>query len=288
MDRDIDNMDKALYEYVSSINFDGFSKEEIHNIATRAKRKKKIGICQCVALFSFFILISMATITFYINYTNNNIYIYSKINNDMGNKISINEEEKLNAELFIKENENIEKKEEIDIVIYKANTDVDNIYSAGCFAEDPSKVYVPIENVSRLYIIKVEKILESSFVAKTPTTKFKASIINSIKGQDSGEIEITSNGGIVSIYDIEKSDLNIKLDNKYSSLSDIDKKNTFVRLISDFDYNQIEEPIVGKIYIVSLDENNKVISNCDYPLLEFNLESNLYKTRGNQWKKFNY
>lgn len=294
MNKYIDDVDIALHKHISNITFEGFTKEEIHNIASRARREEKINICKMVAIFSTFVFISITSIGICINYMNkSDINIYSKFNATANNEININKEEKPNAELYVEEkehteNNNIINNTKIDVLLYKADSGISNDLASGCFAQNPNKILLSAKDIPQIYVIKVEEILESSFATQVPTTKFRASIINSIKGNKKGEIEVISNGGITSIYEIEKSNLDITLSDKYRNLSNEEKKNTFVRLISDYDYNHIEEPMVGKIYIVSLDEGNKVISNCEYPLLEFNLENNLYKTKKNEWKNFNY
>lgn len=294
MNKYIDDMDIALHKHVSNVTFEGFTKEEIHNIASKARRKEKINICKMVAIFSTFVFIFITSIGIYINYMNKgDVNIYSKYNVTANNEINENKEEKPNAELYVEEkedteNNNIINNTKVDVILYKADSGISNELSAGCFAQSPEKVLLSVKDIPQIYVIKVEEILESSFATQVPITKFRASIINSIKGDKKGEIEVSSNGGITSIYEIEESNLDITLADKYRNLSNEEKKNTFVRLISDYDYNHIEEPIVGKIYIVSLDERNKVISNCEYPFLEFDLNNNLYKTKKNEWKNFDY
>lgn len=287
-DRYVDNMDKALHEYVNSVTFDGFSKKEISNLAIRAREKNKKNIFRMIAVMSFSVFISLTAIIYYNQYRNiENIVIPRKIEGNIDINIKTNIEEKPIAQLYLADENNIKENYKQDLLIYTADADVNNL-SSGYLVTNPENIYVSNSEISKIYIIKVEKIIEYLFESKVPVTKFKASIIKSLKGNDSGEIELTINGGVASVFDIEKNNLNISLDKKYASLSESNKKNTFVKIISDFDYRHIEIPIENMSYIVSLDQNNKVIVNCEYPFLEFDIEKNEYKNKNNEWKEINY
>lgn len=287
-DRYVDNMDKALHEYVNSVTFDGFSKKEISNLAIRAREKNKKNIFRMIAVMSFSVFISLTAIIYYNQYRNiENIVIPRQIEGNIDINIKTNIEEKPIAQLYLADENNIKENYKQDLLIYTADADVNNL-SSGYIVTNPENIYVSNSEISKIYIIKVEKIIEYLFESKVPVTKFKASIIKSLKGNDSGEIEITINGGVASVYDIEKNNLNIPLDKKYASLSESNKKNTFVKIISDFDYRHIEMPIENMSYIVSLDQNNRVIVNCECPFLEFDIEKNEYKNKNNEWKEINY
>lgn len=287
-DRYVDNMDKALHEYVNSVTFDGFSKKEISNLAIRAREKNKKNIFRMIAVMSFSVFISLTAIIYYNQYRNiENIVIPRQIEGNIDINIKTNIEEKPIAQLYLADENNIKENYKQDLLIYTADADVNNL-SSGYIVTNPENIYVSNSEISKIYIIKVEKIIEYLFESKVPVTKFKASIIKSLKGNDSGEIEITINGGVASVYDIEKNNLNIPLGKKYASLSESNKKNTFVKIISDFDYRHIEMPIENMSYIVSLDQNNRVIVNCECPFLEFDIEKNEYKNKNNEWKEINY
>ncbi len=291
MNRYVDNMDKSLHEYISSITFDGLSKEEIHGIAMRAKKKQKRNIYKIVAVFLFLVLISITSVNLYKKYTDyGNMAISSKIDSSIDDKINLNIDEKPKAELSNEESViNIGLSNIVDIVIFKSKNGSNyEPNSKGCFNINTDEIFVSLEDVAKLYVVKVEKVLEYSFAMQNPITKLYCSIVKNIKGKDLGNIEITLNGGVISIFELENSNLDYELSDKYYNLSENDKKNTFVRIISDFDYENLDIPEQGKYYIVSLDENNKNISNCKYPFLEFDVEKNLYKTSVDKWRNFEY
>ena len=136
--------------------------------------------------------------------------------------------------------------------------------------------------ISQIYIVKINKIQESYVISQTPFTKLNVNILKCIKGKDTENINIILNEGKISIFDLEKTDLNKFIDDRYKNLSEEYKKNTFVRVISENNFKRIAEPVEGKVYIVSLNSNNEVISNCNYPFLRFDLNKNLYE-KENIW-----
>ena len=135
--------------------------------------------------------------------------------------------------------------------------------------------YVNEVEISQIYIVKINKIQESYVISQTPFTKLNVNILKCIKGKDTENINIILNEGKISIFDLEKTDLNKFIDDRYKNLSEEYKKNTFVRVISENNFKKIAEPVEGKVYIVSLNSNN-------YPFLRFDLNKNLYE-KENIW-----
>lgn len=297
MNKYVDKMDIILHEQISNIKNPKLTDIDISNIIKKAEKIRRRKILRNVAVFFAFALVSMSVIIVRKNILNNNYVIDNKFA-DIDNNIVINNsnDEKPIAELYennnngsnVSENGNI-KTEEIKTVIYtlKGDNSAFNSTSSGCFETNPNEVYVSMENVSKMYVLEVEQIVEYSFATQKPITKLECKILDTVKGEECENIQISLDGGIVSIFELENSNLEYSLDEEYKNLSDTEKKNTFVRLVSSISYNKLAEPKAGKCYIVSLNENNEVIENCDYPFLEFDFNNKLYK-KDNVWNEFNF
>ena len=265
MEKYIDEFDIALHERINSIKTKSYQKSDIENIIKRAKieRKRKKYIYS-LAISIIFIFAGMAALSLrYIN------------KNDILNNIVAEKNQNLNFDIS---NED-KPLAELETITYKNNSE--NLFStsAGCFIRWPEEVYVNNQTPDKIYIIRLDKILEYSFALSKPITKLRVTIINSVNemGKDSGQIDININGGVVSIFELENSSLDYQLDSKYKDLTTEEKKNTFVRLVSDNDYNKCPTPEEGKYYIVSLDKDNNLVTNSTYPFFEYDIENNLYK-----------
>ena len=232
-----DYIDKALYEYVNNISFDGFTKEEIKNIVAKAKKNRKVEIYKMVAVLSFFIILSVSCVLVYKNYTSSNENIVYTSNIDMKSQMV---KETIQYTLDNDKNSNISIS--------------DNI--------------LPEENV---YVIKVESILEYYTVNGKPKTKINGTIIKNMKEEKSDNIEFVVDGGIFNVNEIV--DMNIKLDSKYQALSDNEKVNTYIRVLPV----GLAIPEIQKTYLVTLDKDKNVIYNARYPFLEYDINKNEYK-----------
>ena len=285
MEKYTDEFDMALHERINSIRTKSYQKSDIKNIIKRAKIEKRRKIYFCSSVISF-IFIAIGITTLSLRYIKNDIVLNNVIaDNEQNLDLNINNDNEIKplAELYQEEYSNV-----LETIVYKTIPENDSYISsasAGCFIRPPEDVYVSNQIPDKIYIIRVDEILEYSFALNKPMTKLRVTIINSVDemGQDSGQIDININGGVVSIFELENSSLDYQLDSKYIILTTEEKKNTFVRLISENDYDKISVPEVGKYYIVSLDKNNNLVTNSTYPFLEYDIENNLYKDHLGNW-----
>lgn len=248
MNKSDDYIDKALYEYVNNISFDGFTKEEIKNIVAKAKKNRKVEIYKMVAVLSFFIILSVSCVLVYKNYTSSNENIVYTSNIDMKSQMV---------------------KETIQYTL-------DNDKNSNILISDN---ILPEENV---YVIKVESILEYCIVNGNPKTKLKGTVIKNMKEEKSDNIEFVVDGGIFNVNEIIDM-MNIKLDSEYQALSDNEKVNTYIRVLPV----GLAIPEIQKTYLVTLDNDKNVIYNAKYPFLEYDINKNEYKDE-NEWKIFEY
>lgn len=258
-----DDIDRILSEKINNIKSENkFTLDEIKNIIVSAKNKKRIRKYYVTIGFSFTFLF----IILVISCLKSNFKIYNKFNNSYQFDLVANKIPK--AEISTS-NDNY-------VVLDKEK----NIYKV-TYVDDSYQEYVNIENITKLYIIRVDKITESLFINEKPVTKMKCTILNSLIGDEkSDNIEIIIEGALFSIKDLEPYKLKYNLDETF--LEENKNEPLLVRLISEFADSKIEMPTEGSIYIVSLNENNEVIINCQYPFLYFS--NNTYKTKDNQWK----
>lgn len=256
-----DDIDRILYEQIKSMKVQKFNKDEIKHIIQKAKTIKRNRIISKVAILTMIILMTGIFL-----YSNNMLNIKGKLDKinlefNRGNEIA-------KAELYNERKVQAEQEYVPNTIIYKETV--------------KNEKYVNEVEISQIYIVKINKIQESYVISQTPFTKLNVNILKCIKGKDTENINIILNEGKISIFDLEKTDLNKFIDDRYKNLSEEYKKNTFVRVISENNFKRIAEPVEGKVYIVSLNSNNEVISNCNYPFLRFDLNKNLYE-KENIW-----
>lgn len=147
-------------------------------------------------------------------------------------------------------------------------------------------------------VVKIEKIDGYTNYIKKTNSYFPAPFIISkvtvekvFKGNLSGELEIMSYGGVISVNDYIKSKLpGQSIDAKYSNLTEEEKEKTFVKVINSFTMSTIE-PEVGKYYLVFMNYNNDLESYqvLDDLIYEYDITNNATKnTDTNEWEHYEF
>lgn len=147
-------------------------------------------------------------------------------------------------------------------------------------------------------VVKIEKIDGYTNYIKKTNSYFPAPFIISkvtvekvFKGNLSGELEIMSYGGVISVNDYIKSKLpGQSIDEKYSNLTEEEKEKTFVKIVNSFTMSTIE-PEVGKYYLVFMNYNNDLESYqvLDDLIYEYDITNNATKnTDTNEWEHYEF
>lgn len=147
-------------------------------------------------------------------------------------------------------------------------------------------------------VVKIEEIKGYTNYIKKTNSYFPAPFIISkvtvekvFKGNLSGELEIMSYGGVISVSDYIKSKLpGQSIDSRYEMLTEEEKKNTFVRVHNSFTESTIE-PDEGKYYLVFMNYNNDLehYQVLDELIYEYDIENNKTKnTNTNEWEHYEF
>ena len=154
------------------------------------------------------------------------------------------------------------------------------------------------EDAQFVGVVKIEKILGytnyikgQDLYSRTPFIISKVSIEKVYKGTLSGELEIMSYGGVISVSDYEKSLLEGQsLDAKYKNLTASEKENTYIRVINSTTMKTIE-PEVGKYYLVFMNYSKNLESYqvLDDLIYEYNIDEDKTKnTNTNEWEYYKF
>ena len=266
-----DCFDKELIKKFSNVKDDikGFSINDIENIILIAEKRKRKKV------YSFFLLATCASFIFLFCI---NFLLSTKINLDvtgikvMGNKTITLESDDLVYAQSTDSNLN-----------YRAENENGNAISK--LYSKPKSNYVKMELIKEIYVIKIKEIMPSTFKSDVPITKVKADIVETIKGNKVNEIEFNIEWGIYSIRQLRELNKENFIPTEYMDVDEKGAINNFIQIMSENNYENYKRIGIGKYFIVSLDEYESVIENCDYPFLEFNIENNTYYKDG-QWKTF--
>ena len=147
-------------------------------------------------------------------------------------------------------------------------------------------------------VVKIEKINGYTNYIKKTNSYFPAPFIISevtvekvFKGNLSGELEIMSYGGVISVNDYIRSKLpGESIDAKYINLTEEEKEKTFVKIINSFTMSTIE-PEVGKYYLVFMNYNNDLecYQVLDDLIYEYDITNNTTKnTDTNEWEYYEF
>lgn len=154
------------------------------------------------------------------------------------------------------------------------------------------------EETQFVVVVKIEKIVGyTNYIKKTDeylSTPFiisKAKVEKVFKGDLSGEIEMMSYGGVISVSDYIKSRLpGQSIDAKYQNLTDEEKENTFVKICDSMTMATIE-PDVGKYYLVFMNYNENLESYqvLDDLIYEYDIDNDMTKnTETNEWEEYEF
>ena len=144
-------------------------------------------------------------------------------------------------------------------------------------------------------VVKIEEIKGyTNYIKKTnsyfpaPFVISKVTVKKVFKGNLSGDLEIMSYGGVISVSDYIKSKLpGESIDSKYQKLTEEERNNTFIRVMNAFTLPTIE-PEIGKYYLVFMNYNNDLecYQVLDDLIYEYDIENNKTKnTDTNEWDK---
>lgn len=172
--------------------------------------------------------------------------------------------------ITIQGNEDNEKdKEDFNI---KANDKVET------FVYSKKNIVVTDELPTNIALVTIDKISSNGFKEGIPNMKLEVTINDNLIGNINGNVEIELDSCICKISDIDS------IDESFSLNTD-----DYVRLVLDERMKNIAFAKEGVSYIVSLNENNKVINRCVYPFYEYDPETKKVKI-GEEWQDidFNY
>lgn len=147
-------------------------------------------------------------------------------------------------------------------------------------------------------VVKIEEIKGyTNYIKKTnsyfpaPFVISKVTVKKVFKGNLSGDLEIMSYGGVISVSDYIKSKLpGESIDSKYQKLTEEERNNTFIRVMNAFTLPTIE-PEIGKYYLVFMNYNNDLecYQVLDDLIYEYDIENNKTKnTDTNEWDKYEF
>lgn len=160
------------------------------------------------------------------------------------------------------ENNNINNNEDLkEKVVYKSN-------------------YREREEIpSNVFIIKVNSVNNLGIIDDIPSSIISGEVIENFYGNLSGIIEIKINMCVCNFKDLPKS---VKCD---LELDDFEK----VQIVGNDSMLALNYPKVEKYYLLSIDNNNCVLSNVKYPFYEYDPETKKVKI-GDEWQDidFNY
>ena len=114
-----------------------------------------------------------------------------------------------------------------------------------------------------------------------PVTKIRGTVIKSLKGDISETIEFYKTGGVISMLDYERTLTNEQIEKQgYNNITDEEKKNTYVEIVSTVDLNYAK-PEISKHYLVCLRKDNMVYNGLIvtgvYGLREYDENTNSIK-----------
>ena len=137
-----------------------------------------------------------------------------------------------------------------------------------------------------------ENLVESQIIEKTLCDfGARGKVVEVFKGNLSGELEIMSYGGVISVNDYIRSKLpGESIDAKYINLTEEEKEKTFVKIINSFTMSTIE-PEVGKYYLVFMNYNNDLecYQVLDDLIYEYDITNNTTKnTDTNEWEYYEF
>lgn len=147
-------------------------------------------------------------------------------------------------------------------------------------------------------VVKIKKILGyTNYIKKTdsyfpsPFIISKVTVEKVFKGELSGELEMMSYGGVISVSDYKKSKLpGQSIDSRYEKLTEEEQKNTYIRVLNSFTMSTIE-PDVGKYYLVFMNYNNDLESYqvLDDLIYEYDVVNDKTKnTDTNEWDDYEF
>ena len=142
------------------------------------------------------------------------------------------------------------------------------------------KYYINYEGI---YIVRVDEIAEESFKYCNPYVIVKATVLNTLSGNEIDNIEFKINEVIVSIEDYEKETGDY---DKYSNYSSYNKDSSYVIVTNDSNLVNASYPEVGKKYITSIycDKGKYYVDNsAKYSFYEVDEEENNVNIN-NEWK----
>ena len=147
-------------------------------------------------------------------------------------------------------------------------------------------------------IVKINKIIGyTNFIKKlnkynpTPFIISNVSVEKVFKGDLTGNIEIMSYGGVITVSDYEKSLIEGKmLEEKYSNMTNEEKESTYVTIYDTFTLNTIE-PNIGKYYLVFMkySDNLESYQVLDTLIYEYDIyEDKVKNPITNEWEKYEF
>ena len=239
-----DEFDKILYEKAKDIKTSDYSKEQIKLIMKKGKQKRIVKLC--VKYAAIFLVIILSCTALYLSTNklfNNNTYKH-----------------------VITGNEDNSTKNVVDRVFLDNTTYL--------------KYYINYEGI---YIVRVDEIAEESFKYCNPYVIVKATVLNTLSGNEIDNIEFKINEVIVSIEDYEKETGDY---DKYSNYSSYNKDSSYVIVTNDSNLVNASYPEVGKKYITSIycDKGKYYVDNsAKYSFYEVDEEENNVNIN-NEWK----
>lgn len=194
--------------------------------------------------------------------------------------------------------ENKEIESELPVASDIIDTLVDSYQPTLGHITSPKGLSLIEEDSQFVGVVKVEKILGytnyikgQNLYSRTPFIISKVSIEKVYKGNLSGEIEIMSYGGVISVSDYEKALIEGQsLDARYKNLTSVEKENTYIRVLNSTTMKTIE-PEVGKYYLVFMNysENLESYQVLDDLIYEYNIIENKTKnTNTNEWENYEF
>ena len=190
-------------------------------------------------------------------------------------------------------NFDIEKDEPIEDVIVNGDNEYKDIIDNIVGTEKIEFTIVSneteyIDECEAVYIVKVSDMSEYDLYTNInelpPKLKIKCEVIDTIKGEREEIIEFYVPYGIVSIKTLNASGYLYEKE-KYSNIN----RDKYIRIIYSNGVT-ISEPVVQKIYIVSLekDKNNELKAklNVMFGFKELDIENNLVKNQDDEWEIF--
>ena len=209
--------------------------------------------------------------------------------------ISVNSAKDKNIPI-VEGNNNIES--ELPTASYTINELGDSYQPIINHLTSPVDLSLVEEEAQFVGVVKVEKITgytnylkEQKKYFSTPFIQSKVTIEKVYKGNLSGEIEMSSYGGVISVSDYEKALTNRQnIDSRFKDYTDEEKENTYIRVINSITISTIE-PEVGKYYLVFMNYNNDLESYqvLDDLIYEYDIENDKTKnTETNEWEEYEF